>query len=124
MYALNINDLYDNKVEDWKLRRNAHIGIYDGITLILEVSGNSGLRVGQIVNVILPSPESTDRDKKSDSGVDKFLSGKYMVTAIQHIFSQITQTDPKIKYDMKIEIVKDGLEEQVPFRESRKSGGA
>ena len=120
MYALNTNDLYDNKVEDWKLRRNAHIGIYDGITLVLEVSGNSGLRVGQIVNVILPSPETTDRDKKSDGGIDKFLSGKYMVTAIQHIFSQITQTDPKIKYDMKIEVTKDGLEEQVPFRESRK----
>lgn len=120
MYALNTNDLYDNKVENWKLRRNAHIGIYDGITLILDVSGHSGLRVGHTINLILPSPETTDKDLKSDSVDDKFLSGKYMVTAIRHIFSQATRTDPKVTYTMKVEVTKDGLEEQVPFRESRK----
>jgi len=120
MYAKNINDLYDNKVEDWKLRRNAHIGIYDGITLVLDVSGHSGLRVGHTVTLILPSPETTDKDLKSDSADDKFLSGKYIVTAIRHIFSQITQTDPKITYTMKVEVTKDGLEEPVPFRTSRK----
>jgi hypothetical protein len=117
MYAQNTGDLYDNKVEDWKLRRNGHIGIYDGISILLEVAGNSALRVGQTVTVILPSPETTSKDKKSDTADDKFLSGKYMVTAIQHIFSRGKE---KVAYNMKVEVTKDGLEEFVDSRKSRK----
>ena len=119
MYAITSNDLYDNKVEDWKLKRNAHIGIYNGISLILEVSGHSGLRVGHTVTVILPSPETLTEDKNSDIVDDKFLSGKYMVTGIRHIFSQPTITDPKVTYTMKVEVTKDGLEDVVPFRKPR-----
>ena len=93
------------------------MGIYDGINILLMVSGNSALRVGMTANVYLPSPETTDKDKKSDAVDDKFLSGKYMVTAIQHIFTRIEE---KIAYNMKVEVSKDGLEEYVPTRESRK----
>ena len=117
MYAQNANDLYNNQVERWKLRRNAHIGIYDCTTILLEVSGNSAIRVGQIVTVILPSPETTSKDKKSDVADDKYLSGKYMVTAIQHIFSRGKE---KVAYNMKIEVSKDGLEDIVDARKSRK----
>jgi hypothetical protein len=117
MYAKSPNDLYDNKVEEWKLRRNGHMGIYDGINILLEANGNSALRVGQTVTVILPSPETTDKDKKSDVADDKFLSGKYLVTAIQHIFTRIEE---KVSYNMKVEVSKDGLEEHVPARKSRK----
>ena len=119
MYSRNTGDLYDNNVENWKLQRNAHIGIYDGITLVLDVSGYSGLRVGHTVNVIIPSPESTDGDGNSDNIDDKFLSGKYMVTAIRHIFSQPARTDPKITYTMKVEVTKDGLEDVVQQRSVR-----
>jgi len=117
MYAQNLNDLYDNKVENWKLRRNAHMGIYDGINILIEASGNSALRVGMTVELYLPSPETTDKDKKSDSVDDKFLSGKYLVTAIQHIFSRGKE---KVKYNMKVELSKDGLEDVVDTRKSRK----
>jgi hypothetical protein len=117
MYAQNAGDLYDNKVEDWKLRRNGHMGIYDGITILLEVAGNSALRVGQTVTVILPSPETTSKDKKSDVADDKFLSGKYMVTAIRHIFFQGKE---KMTYNMKVEVTKDGLEDSLTVRKSRK----
>mgnify|MGYP003960114279 CR=1 FL=1 len=122
LYSKNTGDLYDNNVENWKLQRNAHIGIYNGVTLVLDVSGNSALRVGQTVNVILPSPEATDGDKKSDSLNDKFLSGKYMVTAIQHVFSRLKPDDPKMSYNMKVEVSKDGLDDYVPVRKSRKEG--
>ena len=120
MYSQNIGDLYNNRVENWKLRRNNHIGIYNGINILLKVAGNSALRVGQTVNVILPSPESTDKDKNIDSMNDKFLSGKYMVTAIQHVFSRLKPDDPKMSYNMKVEVTKDGLDEHVPVRKSRK----
>ena len=117
MYAQNLNDLYDNKVETWKLRRNGHIGIYDGINILIEASGNSALRVGMTAELYLPSPETTDKDKKSDSVDDKFLSGKYLVTAIQHIFSRGKE---KVTYNMKVELSKDGLEDVVDARKSRK----
>ena len=120
MYSINGVDSYDNNVESWKLRRNNHIGIYNGISILLKVAGNSALRVGQTVNVILPSPESTDGDKKIDNIHDKFLSGKYMVTAIQHVFSRLKPDDPKMSYNMKVEVTKDGLDEHVQVRKSRK----
>jgi hypothetical protein len=120
MYARNAGELYNNKVEDWKLQRNNNYGIYDGITIMLEVSGNSALKVGQAITLIIPSPETTDRDGMSDRIDDKFLSGTYMVTAIQHVFSQYKTNSPKMSYDMKIEVVKDGLEDMVATRESRR----
>jgi hypothetical protein len=120
MYSKNINDTYDNKVENWKLQRNGNYGMYDGITLHLEVSGNSALKVGAAITVIVPSPEVTDGDKKSDAGIDKFLSGTYMVTAIQHIFAAIDNTDPNVTYTMEVEVVKDALEDMVEPKKSRK----
>ena len=120
MYALSANDIYDNKVENWKLRRNNHIGVYDGVSLALKVAGNSALRVGQTVNVVIPSPEPTDTDKKTDVVDDKYLSGKYMITSIQHVFSRLKSNDPKISYNMVVEVSKDGYDEHVPVRKSRK----
>ena len=69
--------------------------------------------------MILPSPETTDKDKKSDVADDKFLSGKFLVTSIRHIFSRIDRDDPKITYTMKVEATKDGYEKIVPVREAR-----
>ena len=120
MYSSNRGDYYDNNVESWKLRRSGHVGVYDGIAILLEISGNSMLRVGHTVTLILPSPQTTDRDSASDDINDKFLSGTYMITAIQHIFSKIKPTEQKVTYNMKIEVVKDGLENMVETRESRK----
>ena len=119
MYCKNYGDLYDNKVEDWKLQRYGHIGIYDGINILLEVSGISGLRTGMVVDVLLPSPEVTDKDQKTDVEYDKFLSGKYIVTAIQHIFTK-QESNSRVVYNMKIEVSKDGLEDAVSSRLSRK----
>ena len=93
---------------------------YENITLLLEVSGNSFLRVGHTVNVRVPSTESTDGDGKSDVGFDKFLSGTYMVTAIKHTFQKFEAKENKTSYTMKIEVTKDGLEDIVDVRKSRK----
>ena len=120
MYAKNSNDLYDNKVETWKLQRNAQLASYDNLTMMIEVSGNSTLRVGQTVTLELPSAEATDGDGQSEYAYDKFLSGIYMITAIKHIFSAHKKKDNKVSYTMKIELVKDALEDVVTNRTSRK----
>ena len=120
MYSQNDNDEYDNEVELWRQRRKGHMGIHDGLTILIEISGVSGLRVGQVVELELPSPETSEKDGGSDDLYDKFLSGNYMITAIQHIFSSIKSNDPKVTYKMKIELSKDGMEEEISYRESRK----
>jgi hypothetical protein len=120
LYSQNYDDSYDNLVEYWRQRRKNHMGIFDGITLLLEVSGVSSLRVGHTVNVIIPSGDSTDGDKNSDNLEDKFLSGQYMVTAIQHIISQLDPKNPETSYDMRIEVTKDGVDAPVSDRKSRK----
>ena len=115
MYSNTPTDLYDNRAEEWKRKRNAHMGLYDGVSLILYVSGFSGLRVGQVVNFILFTAESHDGDKKTENIIDAHLSGKFLVTGIQHSFSK-SPTEGKVKYNMKIEITKDGVDEEIPFR--------
>ena len=117
MYATNISDLYDNKVEEWKLQRNADIGRYNGLNLYVEIAGISSLRVGQLIKMIIPSPETSSNDNSSDIVNDKSLSGNFMITAIKHMFNK---DNDKIEYRMGIELSKDGLEEIVPYRESRK----
>ena len=94
----------------------AFIKSFDNITLIIESSGNPFLRVGHTVNIELPSPESTDSDKSSDDVYDKHLSGIYLVTSIKHIFQQIEAKDQKIGYTMKVEVVKDALEDVIQNR--------
>ena len=120
MYSQSTNDSYDNEVELWRQRRKNHAGIHDGLNILIEINGISGLRVGNIVELELPSPETSEIDGSSDIIYDKFLSGNYMVTAIQHIFSSIDANNPKISYTMKVELTKDGMEEQIAYRKSRK----
>ena len=117
MYGAWSGDKYDNKVEEWKLQRYADIGRYDGLNLYVEIAGVSGLRVGQIIDVVIPSPETSSGDKKSDVVHDKSLSGHFMITALKHMFNG---TDGRLDYRMGIELTKDGLEEVVPYRESNK----
>ena len=119
MYTDFYTNEYDNEVEKWYLQRAGHMGLYGNHCLVLELAGNSALRVGHPVTVILPSPESNEGDKKSDVAEDKFISGKYMVTAIQHMFGRESDTDPTITYNMKIEVMKDGLEKEVVIRKPR-----
>lgn len=120
MYSQNANDEYDNEVEAWRQRRRSHTGIHDGLNILIEINGISGLSVGQIVELELPSTETSEKEDASDSLYDKFLSGNYMVTAIQHIFSSLKATDPKVNYKMKVELSRDGMDEKISTRKSRK----
>ena len=43
-----------------------------------------------------------------------------MVTAIRHIFSTESASSEQVEYRMGLELSKDGVEEPVPYRKSRK----
>lgn len=121
MYSQNYNDGYDNYVEYWKQKRKNHLGIWSGLSILIEITGISTLRVGQLVNLEVPSPETSEEDGKADLLYDTFISGVYMITAIQHQFRKdINSATPNVEYWMNVELSKDGFESKTSTRKSRK----
>ena len=112
MYATNSQNNYDNKVEEWKQIRHQQMQRFDGYTLIIECSGLSFLRLGTVIFVYVPSPENFHGDRTVIN--DKFMSGKYLVTAIQHVITQDKLGD--FQYKMRIEASKDGIDGNIPNR--------
>jgi len=113
MYALNSNDLYDNKVEEWKLKRNALILSLDQIKLHITFSGISYLSVGDTVNILVPSTEKVlvqnwevAQVKNPEDLIDKYLSGTYLITALKHM---IALSGGKPVYTIFAEVTKDAL---------------
>jgi hypothetical protein len=121
LYATSSVHEYDNHVENWFQRRNQQMQLFDGVTMQVECAGISFLRVGLTVTLEVPSPETTSHGKQ-EVAFDKYLSGKYMVTAIKHVFSQ--QALGNFTYKMLVELSKDGLSYVVPYREPRKKGAS
>ena len=121
LYAKHGGHEYDNYVEDWFQRRNQQMQLFDGVTMQVECAGISFIRVGMTITLQVPSPETTSHGKL-DVAFDKFLSGKYMITAIKHVFTQ--QAHGNFGYKMLVELTKDGLSSVVPFREPRKQGAS
>ena len=118
MYALNSNDLYDNYVEDWKLKRNALILGLDQIKLQITFSGISYLSVGHTVDILVPSPEKVleqnpGKVKNPDDLIDKYLSGTYLITALKHM---IAWNSGKPVYTMLAEVTKDALGDVPSYR--------
>jgi hypothetical protein len=115
MYAENgvgaKSDAYDNRVEDWKLKRNTLILGLNQVRLSITFTGLSYLRVGALINIVVPSTERVAESKpckvkNPDDLIDKFLSGNYIITALKH---QIGWSNGKPKYTMRAECVKDSL---------------
>ena len=120
MYAINTNSTYDNKAEEWKQRRASQMMQYDGVRMMVKCSGLSFIRIGTVVNLVVPSPETTSHGKH-DSAFDKYLSGAYMITAIRHILGY---EQGEVSYSMLIELRKDALEDVVTSRMPLKHGAA
>ena len=117
MYALNTIDLYDNKVEEWKLKRNALILGLDQIKLHITFSGISYLSVGHTVNITVPSTERVFEQtpgiiQHPEHLIDKYLSGTYLITALKHM---IAWNAGKPVYTMFAEVTKDALADVPSF---------
>ena len=122
MYALNSNDLYDNHVENWKLKRNALILGLDQIKLHITFSGISYLSVGHTVDITVPSTERVFEQtpgiiQNPDELTDKYLSGTYLITALKHM---IAWSNGKPVYTMLAEVTKDALGDVPSYRDRSK----
>ena len=112
LYSKTKSDKYDNTVEDWKLRRNALILGLDQIKLTLTFPGLSYLKVGQIIDLIVPSPERVIEHKPGmpaniEELKDNYLTGRYLIVALKHTIS--VSDNQKFEYTMMADVVKDAL---------------
>jgi hypothetical protein len=93
----------DNK-EQRIQKRDSQFQQLDNIKITLKVNGDSSLRVGDIIYWHAPSQVDDKNYSRTD---DLFLSGKYLMTKIKHVFTME-------RYYQEIQIRKDSLENWIP----------
>ena len=118
MFAETSTDFYDNKVEDWFLKRNALMTSLNQIKLEIAFPAISGLHVGHMVNLVVPAPAkvlktATGQIKNVEDLQDRLLSGKYIITAIKHTINFMDK-DTTMRYRMICELTKDAIGSPVP----------
>lgn len=102
---------YDNVQEQYspfnQQKRISHVLRNNSTTLKFDVSGDSRRKLGDVVELRIPSPEFGEAKKEEDV-VDGFLSGRYIISAIGH------HIERNGGYEMAIEVMKDSLREAIP----------
>lgn len=73
---------------------------FNGIKYRMQVPGNSNLRLGQVINLDIPSRTGVDIENRQH---DRYYSGPYMITSLKHRF-----TPAQTSYSTTIEIVRSG----------------
>ena len=86
-------------------KRDSQFQQLDNIKISLKMAGDSSLRVGDIIYWHMPSHAYIT--ESSGFGEDPFLSGKYIITKINHVFNME-------RYFQEIQIRKDCLENTPP----------
>jgi hypothetical protein len=95
--------------ERYALLRQSQMNQMNCVTLTIKVMGDSRRRVGDMIYVELPSPESLNTTGKglNNDGNDKYLTGNYLITKINHSF---THND----YELIMTISKDSYRASTP----------
>ena len=111
MFSQTPTEEYDNRAEDWMLQRNVLINSINQIKVKIVTPGLSFLTVGQMVELTVPSPEKVlktgdGKIVKPEWLKDYYLSGKYIITAINH---DIKFLGTERRYRCIVELVKDAL---------------
>jgi hypothetical protein len=106
MYG-NENQYADNdKYQEWVLKRNAQMQQIEGAKLQFTLPGNSKIRVGQVIKLTVPSFE--EKQNSFIDWLDKYMSGKYIISAIRH------HLQIRDGYRMRLELTRDSLPTPIP----------
>lgn len=103
-------------VEEWLVRHDAQIEQLKSSSMIIEVSGDSTRRIGDVVHVLINSFQGEDQDGAVN--VDNILSGNYLVTQIKHVVSK------NKGHTMKMKLCKESNQEQMPATSEIEQPGA
>jgi hypothetical protein len=104
---LSINDTVSEKSNDikyWMLPRAMHMVMLNHFKIRVTLPGDIELKAGDIVNYEFPLFESANKAGKK---LDKKRTGKYLVTAVNHKFSEDV-------FESIVELVSDSFAEQIP----------
>lgn len=102
-------DVSDTSYIDYSLYRQSLMQQVDSYTMILELFGDTTLRVGDMINIDFASAESI---KNKDETFDPYLSGRYIVTCIRH--------DVHVeRHTMKVTVSKDSLKNPLPDKKDK-----
>jgi hypothetical protein len=102
---------FDNIQEQYspfnQQKRISHILRNNATMLKFDVPGDSRMKLGDVVEIVIPSPEF-GAAKNEEDVVDGYLSGKYIISAIGHHIQR------NGGYEMAIEVMKDSMRESIP----------
>jgi len=104
---LAINDTASEKSNDikhWLLPRAMHMSIINNFRIQVIVPGDIELKAGDIVNYEFPMFESANQAGKK---LDKKRTGKYLVTSVNHKFSEDV-------FESIVELASDSFAEAIP----------
>ena len=95
--------------EKYALLRQSQMNQMNCITLQITVKGDSRRRVGDMIYLELPSPEALNGTGKglNNDGYDKYLTGNYLITKINHSFGHND-------YDLVMTVSKDSYRAGIP----------
>jgi hypothetical protein len=103
--------LYDgttdnDKSQDFIPKRNAQMQQIEGSKLHFTLPGDSRRRIGEVIKVTIPSFE--EKQNPFTDWLDKYMSGKYIITAIRHYLTLSGG------YTMRVELSRDSLPVALP----------
>lgn len=94
----------ENRVEETVPYRTAQIALFCSNRLKILIPGDFYMTIGRIIQFNLPQISYNDKSRKKKN--DEFFSGKYLVTAVRHLFNQDG------KFVSCVEICKESYTEQ------------
>lgn len=94
-------DIKDYNVEYTIPYRIAQLGLLGMNRYKLVIPGDPNITVGKIIDIKMPQ---TAQDDKGNQNMDRFLSGKYLVTCVRHMLNQNNE------YQTILEVRKDSYE--------------
>ena len=99
-----VNGIVSNsEPEETVLLRQSLLNQIHSMNLIVECHGDTNVKVGQVIELRIPAPEST---KKADKYEDDYMRGRYLVTTMKH-----TVTDRE--HTMVMTLSRDSLPEPI-----------
>ena len=86
----NTNSSKGYQVKEYVQRRKNVLGTMNALQCELEVHGNTHINIGHVIKINVPR---AGRDKQGVKSLDhdKYLSGRWLITAIRHSFNVADQ---------------------------------
>lgn len=95
-------------------RQSKEIELNNGVNISMRIAGNTTIAVGQLINLTIPVV-----GRVHEKNTDEYLSGKYLITKLRHIFSQAEK-----KHEIVLNACKDSLPKEYPINsDSREPKG-